>query len=270
MTPDSARWADLVYHVLAHVRGTASLPSSVYDPHYVRFAELQLGPASERPLGQDAAHLARAAPTHAELSRVQLLAWLFRDLPRAREVATRALGELHASDVDDPSVLRSVTEASELLWCAALLELDLFATLPVVEIEPAELERGLGEMADVAPGLRECRIELVRALGLRGRVRDQVIWIGAPSAELGVSLDHVLWQAAHEATVRELGLRSAALPREQRPSERELEHAAVVLLAERARETERAPEHRRWLDHFGPHAPAVELGSLSPAARRLL
>ncbi|MBW2459905.1 MAG: hypothetical protein JRI68_35775, partial [Deltaproteobacteria bacterium] len=73
-------WPDLVFHVLAHVADTAHLPASVFDPTYVQYAEGHLGPAAQRPLAEDAAVLGRVLPTHEELARAQLLAWLFDDV----------------------------------------------------------------------------------------------------------------------------------------------------------------------------------------------
>src|SRR5437773_2584246 len=76
-------FAELVYHVLAHVPGDAA--ASAYDPHYIAWCAERLGPLSERALADDANALATLAPSHDALVRAQLLAWMFDDLPRARK-----------------------------------------------------------------------------------------------------------------------------------------------------------------------------------------
>lgn len=259
-------WGDLVHHVLAHVAGSSGLAASVHDRRYVAYCERRLGSAAERPLGEDAEALARLAPTHAELARASLLAWLFRDVGHARAAGARALGELSPNEVSEPVLLAPLrsSPAAELLWCACLLEHEVHARLPALTPDRSAIERGLRHARAVAPGLGECDVRLVRSLCLRGRVRGDCIWVGVPDAELGVSIEHVLWQASHEATVRELGRRALGA------AERAVEHAAVVLLAERAERAGRAEEHGRWLAHFGSNAPPLGRGALSPAARRLL
>ena len=267
-----AEWAELVFHVLAHARGTAGLAASADFPAYTRFCARHIGAAEMRHLAEDAAILAALLPTHAALAEVQLLAWLFRSRERASASALLELRELPAEAVDDAGALAALrgSEPAELLRCAALLELDAFERLPEPAWEPAAVAEALGRVQPAAPELERCRIEVVRSLGLRGRVRRHHILIGIPEEALGVTNDHVAWQAAHEATVLELGDRAVGLPPGDRPGERDVEHAAVVLLAERAREHGLYLEHARWLAHFGEHAPSTQRERLSPHALSLL
>lgn len=260
------RFADLVFHVLAHVRGSAGVPASVYDPDWVRFAAAHLGPAESRTLAEDAAALGRLASGHEALSRLQLVAWLFADLERSRAVATRDLAELSADEVDAPELLaplRQLGPAPELLRAAAELERPFFERLPAPEIDWARSEASLAGMLEVAPELGQCTVELVRSLRLRGRVRGARIWVGVPEPALGPTLEHVSWQAAHEATVREVG-------RHARAAERRVEQMAVVLLAARARRQGRDADHGAWLAHFGANAPETEASSLDDAERRVV
>ncbi len=260
-------WADLVFHVLAHAAGTRNLPASVYDPVYVAFCERSLGPAEERTLAEDALALSKLATSHQELARVGLVAWLFDTVERARSVATRELETLEPSDVDHPEILPALRRAPaqvELLRCAAELERPFFDKLPGVAFDEAELARALRRVTAAAPELARADVRVVRSLRLRGRVRGVEIWVGAPEPALGLAHPHVAWQAAHEASVAEVARQAPEL------EEREVEHVAVVLLAERAARAEMAAEHGRWLSHFGDNAPPIDCPSLSIAARNAL
>ena len=264
-------WADRVFHVLAHARGTAALAASLFDPRYTAWCEARLGPAGERALGEDADLLSRAVTTHAELARLSLLAWLVSEPARALSLSGRALAEIQDAEVDDARVLRALAgdPVAEILWCAVLLEEPWFRTLPDEPIDTTAAERALGELACAAPLLRQAKLSMLRSLCRRGRVREREIWVGMPIAELGVEPEHVAWQAAHEATVSELSERALALPSPERPSERELEHAAVVMLAERAAEQGLSERHSAWYGHFG-QPPSLERETLPDRAARLL
>jgi len=246
-------WADLVFHVLAHCRDTASLPASLFDAAYVARISAALGPADGRTLAEDADALGRLLITHEALAEAQLLAWLFDDLDRASRVAATDLADLRAEDVDRPrllAVLLRQLAGVELLRCACELERPFFMLLPPTDVAWDALERELGRAVEIAPALATTTVSVVPSLGLRGRVFGDEIWIG-PSVEHGV------WQAAHEATVLELnrGCRGA--------SEREIEFMSIVLLALRAKRAGRDVAHAQWLSHFGEHAPPIAIESLS-------
>lgn len=246
------RWADLVFHVLAHVRATAHLPSSNHDSAYVKYAQRYLGPAEKRVLGEDAVVLGRVAATHDSLSFLQLLAWLYVSIERAEACAVSTLEDSGSDDVDEPAllpVLQRAGPAVEILRCAALLELESWSSLPPVDIGKSELQSCLDRTCGAAPHLERCRVRVVRSLRLRGRVRRREIWVGAPSEPLALSSEHAAWQAAHEATVSEVTEVMAGMGCQA--TFRGVEHVAVVLLAERARLAGLEGGHGRWFAHLG-------------------
>lgn len=269
-------WLDLVFHVLAHVEGTAALAPSCFDPIYVAFAAAHLGDPAARPLGEDRVTLARALPTHAALARAQLLAWLFDDLDQARAAAERELRALGPADVARPSLLPTLLEdepGAELLRAAALLEEDAWQALPRFDPEAARarLAPALDRVVAAAPALAACEVRCVRALRLRGRVlraRGRAsIWVGAPGAAPALEASHAAWQAAHEATVDEV---AEAARREARPiAHAPLEHAALVLLAQRAARTGLRDAHAAWLAHLA-RVPSVALDALAAPWRALV
>lgn len=238
-------WAEAVFHVLAHVSATAHLAPSLHDPAYVEAARRALGPAEARALGEDARLLGGLLPTFASLAGAQELAWLFRSAERAGACAGRDLDDLGADDVDAPDLLPRLAgdPAVEILRAAAELELPLLSRLPPIPVDLAALSRALAEIAPAAPLLARCRVGVVRALGLRGRVRDREIWVGA------ATVAHAAWQAAHEATVAEIAerLRAAGEPFDHD----RVEEAAIALLTERAYAAGLSAAHATWLAHFG-------------------
>jgi hypothetical protein len=240
-------WAEAVLHVLVHVRATAGLPASLYDAGYVAEVERVLGPADGRALGEDAAILGRVLPTHEALANAQRLAWLFRSAERAEACAGRDLAELGAADVDAPALLPGLAgdAAVEVLRAAAELELPLVALLPAIAVDLAALGRALDGVERAAPGLRGFRVGVARALGLRGRVMGDEIWVGA------APLEHAAWQAAHEATVAEV----VAVHGED--GHYRVERAAIARLAARARAAGLERPHRAWLAHLGDDCSAA-------------
>lgn len=251
-------WPELVFHVLAHVRGTAHLPASVYDATYVRFVAENAPRSEGRTLDEDAELLARALPDHAALSRAQLVALLFDDVEQATASASTDLSDLPLGDA-----LAPIAGAAELLRCAALLEEPTLAGLPPVVRDEDTLGRALGEVVAASPTLPRYTLLPLRALRLRGRLIGEEIWVGVPSSALALTAEHVAWQAAHEATVGEVAEHA------RQAEERAVEHAAVVLLAERAHARGLGEHHRRWLAHFG-EVPEARRDALSPGLSRLL
>lgn len=261
-------WPDLVFHVLAHVAGTAHLPASVFDPTYIRYAEGHLGPAEHRPLGEDAALLGQVLPTHELLARAQLLGWLFDEVEQAMSSSERDLAALEPSQFVRPQLLRSLVAAGpavEVLRCAALLEHQAQAELPDLEFDEPALSAALAPVARAAPRLAACGLRPLRSLRLRGRLLGEEIWVGVPVPELALDVDHVAWQAGHEATVKEVG-EVAGHPW----PERQVEQVALVLLAERAAEAGLQDGHARWLGHFGEPGPSTARARLGPGELGLL
>jgi len=237
-------WPELVMHVLAHV--PVAVPAGLFDPIYVAFAARHAGNAEERELSEDARALAQILTTHADMARVQLLAWLFDDLEQALACAEHDLMVLEATQVARPELLaplRALEAPVELLRCAALLEEEAMAKLPPVSTDMRALAALFEELAPIAPGLAEHALLPVRALRLRGRVREREIWIGVPSAELGLDAEHVAFIACHEATVHELSALGG--------DERRVETAALALMGERAAAAGLTERHARWLSHLG-------------------
>jgi hypothetical protein len=243
IAPHELRCAELFFHVFAHVAETAALPASVASPRYVAWCQRLLGDASERTLAEDARLLARAFAAHAELAAVQPLAKLYGTLERLGQAGERSLAELSPDDVDDRRVLQHLQglgPGAELAFCALLLELPAFARLPAPPAPPEALLERLKRLQAVAPGLAAARIGCVRSLDLRGRAWGDEIWVGHPAAEIGPSIEHAAWQAAHEATV-------VAVSRE-RPSlaERAVEAEAVQRLARSAAAAGEQAGHGAW------------------------
>lgn len=262
-------FAELVFHILAHVDQTRSLPASLYDPRYVARVAEELGPATERALADDAAVLGRWVTDHLQLGRLGLLAALHRNLSDALTAATTelsALGPEHGAERRVVSALAGLEPVAELLRCAAWLEHDAWATLSRGELLADELVVELGRVARAAPALPGRPLILLSSLGLRGRALLGEIWIGEPTSALHPSPLHAAWQAAHEATVVELG----ALGAEVGCSEREIERGALVLLHRRARAAGLEREHAQWLAALHPACAPVARGALPERLERLV
>lgn len=238
-------WAEAVFHVLAHVRGTAHLAASAYDAGYVADVARQLGPAGQRQLGDDAVMLGHLLGTHDVLAAAQCLAWLFRSPARAEAAAGRDLADLAPEDVDAPALLPGVRKtgaAAEILRATAELEAPLLAALPRPAIDLGALGDALARVTGAAPHLAACTVGVLRPLGRRGRVLGREIWVGA------TSIDHLAWQAAHEATVAEVA--AAMRSRGETPTHARMEREAIALLEERARAAGLTAPHRAWLGHL--------------------
>lgn len=227
-------------HVLAHVRASAPLPSSLYDAGYVAFAAAHLGPASERTLAEDADALGRLVTTHAALAHLQLYAALF-DEPE--DDATRALDPTTTRRPALWPLLREVGPALEILRCAVALERPLLSRLPAVDVDEAALAAAIEEVIPAAPSLGGHELLVLRALRHRGRLFGREIWVGEPAGD--VTVTHVAWQAAHEATVGEIARRHPSL------SERAVEAEALATLERRARANHLGAHHARWRDRTG-------------------
>jgi hypothetical protein len=270
-------WADSVFHVLAHVDGSADQPASLFDADYQRFCGEHLGPVSQRALGDDRLALGALLRGHDDLARVQLLAWLYHEPSRALADTAIDVGALEATSVARPALLpplAALGDAVELLRCAVALEAEHHARLPPTRFEAAPREAELLDSALTAaqawaPRLADCVVIPARALCRRGRLFEREIWIGVPDAAPGPTLDHALWQACHEASLLEL-LEHAAAWGADAPPERSAEQAALVLLGERAAQHGQQAAHRRWLSHFGRARPALRRDALDAAARQLL
>ena len=264
LEPPMSAWTDVVFHVLAQLPGPR-VPASLHSPWYAEFVAALLGPAQARQLGADLAALAAVARDHHTLVAMQQLAWLWRDPEQALACADRELSQLRAEDVAEPallpSLLRSAT-AVELLRCAALLELEAYRRLPAPELDLPALSGALAALVPLASGLTTARITSLRPLTRHGRVRGASIFIGVPGA--GVSLAHAAFQAAHEATVREVEAHGAPL------AERRIESIALVLLATRAERARARGAHRSWCAEHGVRDVDLRRANLTVEERKIL
>jgi hypothetical protein len=262
-------WSDLVFHVLAHV-SLPNIPASLYSPEYVQYAAATAGPARARPLGDGAAVLAASLRTHANWARLQLVAWLFHDVARAQAAALMDIAELASERRVTAALQRAlvpVLPAAEFLRASALLEAPVHAALPAQRWDRAALAAELAHACAIAPRLATTQVYVAPALTVHGRVGHGAIWIGAPAQQLAVSVAHAALQAAHEATVLEVG--EADTQRGAHLSEREREAVAVVLLAERARAQHRSEAHATWAARWGLRPEHCAREGLAPAALTL-
>jgi hypothetical protein len=235
-------WADVVFHVLAHVaHEPRRLPSSLHSHAYQRFVEDLAGPASGRALAQDVHLLAALLRDHETLASVQRLAFEWPDPERAR-------AEVEAA-------LRGFPPAAELLRCAALLECDVYTRLPAPIVDRDALESAVSALV-----LQQLPIVTSRPLTEHGRLWNGVVYVGVPGQ--GVTLEHAAHQAAHEHAVYEL--------RDAKLGERDTEAVALVRLHLRLAGTPHADAHRRWCARWGVRAEHLDPGRLTPAQREAL
>lgn len=252
-------WPGLVHHVLAHV--PLPEPGGTHEPAYVQCCART---EKARPgLAEEVDVLARCGL--AEGRRLQLLAWLFEDEAEALRWSSTNVSDLSEGVVARPDVLAMLrsdpSPALELLRCACALEVERFAQLSSPGADG--LQETLSAALSWAPGLEGRDIRVIPALWRRGRVGWGEIWVGSPEPNSGPGLEHVTWQACHEATVAELA------PYDRHQAHETLESAALVLLRERAHEAGQLAAWRRWRSHLGGSVPELR-SSLTPAARRLL
>jgi hypothetical protein len=209
---------------------------------YCAWIETLLGPPPPE-LVEDArvlAEIARNAPL-GSFARAQALAWAFASPEKVAALVDRPLARIWPEEAADAAALgiaRSAAETAEVLRAAAELEAP---RLPAIHAAREDaVEAALVRVTAAAPMLRRCIVALTPALGLRGRVHGERIFVGIPGiAEARV--DHDAWQAAHEATVRE--------------TRDELQ--ALALLRSRARRAGLGDEHGVWLAH-------LDLSALGP------
>lgn len=263
-------FADLVFHVLAHV-DVGALPGNLFSPPYIEWAAERIGPASERELGRDAALLAPLVRGDMQSwVAIQPVARLFDDRAAAERVGSRALAELNAEEVVEPAWLPGLqrSAAAELLWCASLLEARHHAALqPPAAAALLSLQRALAAIEVLSPRLASASVHVCRALTRNGRAFGQRVYVGLPDAELGVEADRVAMQAAHEAAVIEAtsGARELGLA----PTERGLEAIALVVLSARAHEHGLSTLYAAWLAQWGVAEKHCELAALPPEQQAL-
>lgn len=254
-------FTQLVFHLLAHVPRPG--PGDLYDPHHVDASARRFGAATRALLASDAATLA-ALWRDPALDILDALPDLHASLAAFRRTAARALAELTADDVACPDILFALQRLgapAELVHATMGLVADEFARVHAAEIEPSlnvatgELEASLAPLAATVPGLAAARIELVWALGSRGRALPGRLLVGSPRADLDPRLPAVV--AVHEHAVCTSGhvdyLRA--------------EWSALVRGARWLRPTPLRDAHARWLaslDLSAIVAGARSLGLVAP------
>jgi hypothetical protein len=191
--------------------------------------------------------------SHDAMVEAQSLAWLFDSVAQASAVAARPLAALSPGDVAQPALLPALRgDAAELLFCAALLEHEPWEELPAAVDDGASIQEAVTDLRAVAPGLDGVTLAALRPLGLRGRVCGGEVWVGVPGWG-EATLERCAWQAAHEATVREVCARCP----EVSGSHAAREELAVALLARRSRAAGRHEAHARWSASFAPVTPVL-------------
>lgn len=230
--------------MLAHV-DVGPVAASCFEPTWIAFAEARLGPAGERALGDDARHLAAALATHDALAAAHGVAFLFEGERQACAASSFDLADMPASLVVDPRALalaRTAGAGAEILRAAAELELPHLASrcdeAGWAAPSRAALGAALAAITPAAPGLATMTIEIARPLVRRGRAFGGRIVVGAPGVA-SAEAEHLAWQAAHEATVSEIGASTAGFV--------ETERRALALLRSRARRAGLSEGHARWL-----------------------
>lgn len=227
--------------MLAHV-DPGRVASSCYDAGWIAWAEQHLGRATDRSLAADVRVLERTLASNEHLAAAQALAWMWNDAAQARGCAQRDLAELTDDDVADTRALRTaraIGPAVEVLRAAAELELPRLAEIHAPYTDTTALARALSRAAPAAPELGRVRIELAPPLPRRGRAWGPHVWVGMPGIA-GAETEHVAWQAAHEATVVEVGRLAEG--------HETVERMALGLLRSRARRAGLTDAHRRWLE----------------------
>lgn len=279
LTPGNLPYAELVYHVLAHVESAPELAAGTYNPTYVSYCGAHLGSTAERTLGEDARALSALLSDHEKLARVQVLAWLYETVEASGATEALEFSRVTEADGAREPALQYLREAPsvelELLRCAVALEREHWERLPHVcsgrVVSPGALqeqEARISALEAVAPYLCQVQVQGIFPLSYRGRAFADSVLVGVPGRGAGMpSLQHVGLQAAHEATVLEVQQR-VALPF------LELERAALTLLKTRVRGSQFEDEHSNWLQRLdlGPFggSEGLHLSALSPKAREVL
>lgn len=177
-------FTQLVFHVLAHVVRPG--PENLYDDGYVAWARERFSAEATALLAEDAEVLGALA--HAEYLEV-LDAWpqLHGSLAAFRRTAGRALAEVRADEVQEARLLKSLQgtgPAGEVMHAAMGLLAGEFAGVHARWIAPWGREAAAAvlpwttALGEAAPGLASARVELVWALGRRGRALPGRVLVG--------------------------------------------------------------------------------------------
>lgn len=251
-------FTQLAVHVLAHV--PRSGPADLHDAGHIAASARLFSPRASALLAEDAATLAALWRADPSLDALDGLPELHASLHSFRRTATRPLASVQADEVAAPPLLRALQRlgpAGELVHASLALLADEFAAVFNTEIEPIvrrgqdELRPWLTRLYAQIPGLADARIELVWALGPRGRAMPTRILIGCPGHLTDAATPAIV--AAHEYAVCTSG----------QVDHVHAEWSALVRLARSFKKTAPDPlrdAHARWLA-------GLDLADLLTAAR---
>jgi hypothetical protein len=260
-------YTQLAFHGLAHL--PIAGPARLYHEDYVEWSREHLAEPARVPIERDAAILTGLYTQTSGSAILQSIPELHADIAQLRLGAARDLDELTPADVLAPSLL-ALLQRSE-LPIVELFRAVIALAAPAYEgawhgwlraqcADGLEAVRApLDEARQLSPELAIAKVELVWALGPRGRAFPERIVVGVPGGwgDLSPALPAIL--ALHEASVR---ARSREL-HDADDTDRYVraEWAALRELAGAMRHA--SPElretHARWLGSLG-------LGALCAAA----
>lgn len=263
MRPEVAdEFTQLVVHMLAHVPRAG--PGDLFDRRHVAWSATVLSAAAHGRLVADGELLGAMWRADPRLGALEGLLLLHRSMEAFRATAGRALAEVEPAEVAEPAVLRALQRLGppgELMHAALGLLVDEFLTVCARWISPWGDEAAgavapwLAALAEVVPGFGAARVELVRALGRRGRALPGRVLIGCVDNDAATSAIVAMHEYAvcTSGQVDYVGMEWDALVRGARWSA-----AAPVVLRE---------AHARWvagLELTGLVDGAVRSGLASP------
>lgn len=200
-------FADLVFHLLSHVR--ASGPGSAFDARYVAWSRGAFEASVQARVEEDAEII--GARWHDALHRWPLL---HDGLEGLVNTAKQELAAVRAEQVAEASVLTAlqaiddpvteVVHASLSLLAGPWREVYASQVAPALnEVQP-QVDGVISQALVVAPQLGDRRIELSWALGPRGRAMPDRIVVGAPAPWNGQAPILSVVLALHEHAVLEV------------------------------------------------------------------
>ncbi|MEJ7733279.1 MAG: hypothetical protein WKG00_29305, partial [Polyangiaceae bacterium] len=258
--------------------GAAAAAASIEHPRWLAWAGGGGLPAAMREaLSRDAptiATLLAAAGAEAALA-VHALPALHRGLDTFEATGRDGLAALDGARVADAGVLAMLRQVPapplELLRCAMLLAVPAWRSAwPAVRAELqaacAACSASFAAVRALCPRVAAQDVELVHALGFRGRAAAGRVWVGAPLAWNDHGPDDAAMWALHEIAVvaaSEARSSDAALrePEEAASRWRSDEAVAIRAATELVAGTQLAGAHARWLARLSLHA----LAEPSPA-----
>ncbi len=190
-------FAQLACHVLVHI--SLPPPGNAYDAAYCAWAARAIG---DDTLRGDATLLARVAAREADATRIWWLPLLLPSFEALRAVRARPLAEVDG-DARAIGALRGMTTSlAEHAYALIGLGLERYEAAGIdLDDMVAPVEAAIAEACAIVPELARDRIELVHALGPRGRGFERHILVGAPASWNDVTPHESAAIALHEHVV---------------------------------------------------------------------